>query len=165
MLALRTLAILCSALFLLALVPTETAAVQIDSDLATTVEVDADGQYVFSIVSDGGSRLLIDGAVVIDDAATHPLGPVPSDPTFLTLGTHALRFNADTVPDGQIVVRRARDGEELLTIDHERRTLDPRMLVIADSSRAIGLAGIMGGAETEATSLTRSHFDWRRRRS
>jgi len=92
MLALRTLAILCSALFLLALVPTETAAVQIDSDLATTVEVDADGQYVFSIVSDGGSRLLIDGAVVIDDAATHPLGPVPSDPTFLTLGTHALEI-------------------------------------------------------------------------
>jgi len=92
MLALRTLAILCSALFLLALVPTETAAVQIDSDLATTVEVDAAGQYVFSIVSDGGSRLLIDGAVVIDDAATHPLGPVPSDPTFLTLGTHALEI-------------------------------------------------------------------------
>ena len=92
MLALRTLAILCSALFLLALVPTETAAVQIDSDLATTVEVDADGQYVFSIVSDGGSRLLIDGAVVIDDAATHPLGPVSSDPTFLTLGTHALEI-------------------------------------------------------------------------
>jgi PA14 domain-containing protein/PEP-CTERM motif-containing protein len=92
MLALRMLAILCSTLFLLALVPTETAAVQIDSDLATTVEVDADGQYVFSIVSDGGSRLLIDGAVVIDDAATHPLGPVPSDPTFLTLGTHALEI-------------------------------------------------------------------------
>ena len=92
MLALRTLAILCSALFLLALVPTETAAVQIDSDLTTAVEVDADGQYVFSIVSDGGSRLLIDGAVVIDDAATHPLGPVPSDPTFLTLGTHALEI-------------------------------------------------------------------------
>jgi len=92
MLALRTLAILCSALFLLALVPTETAAVQIDSDLATTIEVDAAGQYVFSIVSDGGSRLLIDGAVVIDDAATHPLGPVPSDPTFLTLGTHALEI-------------------------------------------------------------------------
>jgi len=92
MLALRTLAILCSALFLLALVPTETAAVQIDSDLATTVEVDAEGQYVFSIVSDGGSRLLIDGAVVIDDAAIHPLGPVPSDPTFLTLGTHALEI-------------------------------------------------------------------------
>ena len=85
MLALRTLAILCSAL-------TETAAVQIDSDLATTIEVDAAGQYVFSIVSDGGSRLLIDGAVVIDDAATHPLGPVPSDPTFLTLGTHALEI-------------------------------------------------------------------------
>src|SRR5438105_55603 len=71
------------------------------------------------------------------------------------LGQPMHAYDADSVPDGQIVVRRARDGEELLTIDHERRTLDPRMLVIADSSRAIGLAGIMGGAETEVTSETR----------
>jgi PA14 domain-containing protein/PEP-CTERM motif-containing protein len=92
MLALRRVATLCSALFLLALVPTATAAIQIDSDLTTTLEVGADGQYIFSIVSDGGSRLLIDGTVVIDDAGTHPLGPAPSDPTFLTLGTHALEI-------------------------------------------------------------------------
>jgi hypothetical protein len=80
MLALRTVAIVCSAFFLLALAPTETSAIQIDGDLTTTIEVDADGQYVFSVVSDGGSRLWIDGAVVIDDAGTHPLGPMASDP-------------------------------------------------------------------------------------
>jgi hypothetical protein len=92
MLAFRTAAILCSAFCLLALVPSETAAIQIDADLTTTVEVGADGQYVFSVVSDGGSVLLIDGAVVIDDTGTHPLGPVASDAIPLTVGTHALEI-------------------------------------------------------------------------
>ena len=63
-------------------------------------------------------------------------------------------YDADTVPDGRIVVRRARAGETLETIDHERRVLDERMLVIADGQRPIGLAGIMGGAGTEVTSAT-----------
>jgi len=71
------------------------------------------------------------------------------------LGQPMHAYDAETVPDGQIVVRRARRGEELETIDHERRTLDDGMLVIADRTRAIGLAGIMGGAETEVTAETR----------
>src|SRR6266545_3974067 len=49
---------------------------------------------------------------------------------------------------------RARAGERLQTIDHEERELDDRMLVIADRERAIGLAGIMGGADTEVTAAT-----------
>ena len=71
------------------------------------------------------------------------------------LGQPMHAYDADTVPDGRIVVRRARNGEQLETIDHERRRLDDRMLVIADASRPIGLAGIMGGAETEVTAGTR----------
>jgi len=65
------------------------------------------------------------------------------------LGQPMHAYDADAVPGGQIVVRRARAGERLETIDHEQRTLDDRMLVIADAERAIGLAGIMGGAGTE----------------
>jgi phenylalanyl-tRNA synthetase beta chain len=65
------------------------------------------------------------------------------------LGQPMHAYDADAVPGGRIVVRRARDGEELETLDHERRTLDRRMLVIADKRNAIGLAGIMGGASTE----------------
>jgi phenylalanyl-tRNA synthetase beta chain len=71
------------------------------------------------------------------------------------LGQPMHAYDADTVPDGRIIVRRAHDGEQLDTIDHERRTLDDGMLVIADGTRAIGLAGIMGGAETEVTADTR----------
>jgi phenylalanyl-tRNA synthetase beta chain len=70
------------------------------------------------------------------------------------LGQPMHAYDADTVPDGRIVVRRARSGEELETIDHERRALDEGMLVIADSTRAIGLAGIMGGADTEVSADT-----------
>jgi phenylalanyl-tRNA synthetase beta chain len=70
------------------------------------------------------------------------------------LGQPMHAYDADAVPDGRIVVRRARAGERLETIDHEVRQLDDRMLVIADRERAIGLAGIMGGAGTEVTATT-----------
>jgi phenylalanyl-tRNA synthetase beta chain len=65
------------------------------------------------------------------------------------LGQPQHAYDADAIPGGDIVVRRARTGEELETIDHLTRRLDERMLVIADSERPIGLAGIMGGAATE----------------
>jgi phenylalanyl-tRNA synthetase beta chain len=65
------------------------------------------------------------------------------------LGQPQHAYDADAVPGGQIVVRRARDGETLETLDHVERALDSRMLVIADAERPIGLAGIMGGASTE----------------
>jgi phenylalanyl-tRNA synthetase beta chain len=70
------------------------------------------------------------------------------------LGQPMHAYDAARVPGGEIVVRRGRQGEVLETIDHERRTLDERMLVIADRERAIGLAGIMGGADTEVTEST-----------
>ncbi|MGH2357666.1 MAG: phenylalanine--tRNA ligase subunit beta [Candidatus Limnocylindria bacterium] len=65
------------------------------------------------------------------------------------LGQPQHAYDADAVPGGRIVVRRGHDGEVLETIDHVERRLDERMLVIADAERAIGLAGIMGGASTE----------------
>ncbi|MGH2445078.1 MAG: phenylalanine--tRNA ligase subunit beta [Candidatus Limnocylindria bacterium] len=65
------------------------------------------------------------------------------------LGQPQHAYDADSIPGGRIVVRRGRPGEMLETIDHVERTLDERMLVIADEERAIGLAGIMGGASTE----------------
>ena len=70
------------------------------------------------------------------------------------LGQPMHAYDADAVPKGRIVVRRGHDGELLETIDHEQRTLDSRMLVIADEARAIGIAGIMGGASTEVGERT-----------
>ncbi len=63
-------------------------------------------------------------------------------------------FDYRYISSGKIVVRRARDGETLTTLDGNDHTLTEKMLVIADSDRAIGLAGIMGGLNSEILDTT-----------
>ena len=58
-------------------------------------------------------------------------------------------FDYRYVSSGKIVVREAVEGETLTTLDGNVRNLTPGMLVIADDERAIGLAGIMGGENSE----------------
>ena len=63
-------------------------------------------------------------------------------------------FDRTKLAGGRIVVRRARPGEELRTLDGTLRSLDPADLVIADAGRAVALAAIMGGEETEVSDGT-----------
>ncbi len=63
-------------------------------------------------------------------------------------------FDYRYVKGGKIVVRRAQDGEELTTLDGNVRKLTSSMLVIADDTRAVGLAGIMGGLNSEIVADT-----------
>ena len=65
---------------------------------------------------------------------------------------HAFDYNL--LEERTVLVRRARAGEALVTLDGETRKLSPEALVIADAKRAIGLAGVMGGANTEMTEST-----------
>lgn len=58
-------------------------------------------------------------------------------------------FDLDKLADQTIVVRRAREGETMTTLDDQQRPLTPDMLVIADTKRAVALAGVMGGANSE----------------
>ncbi len=58
-------------------------------------------------------------------------------------------FDYRYVKGGKIIVRRAVDGEELTTLDGNVRKLTSNMLVIADDTRAVGLAGVMGGLNSE----------------
>jgi len=58
-------------------------------------------------------------------------------------------FDYRYVNGGKIIVRRAQEGEELTTLDGNVRKLTANMLVIADETRAVGLAGIMGGENSE----------------
>lgn len=58
-------------------------------------------------------------------------------------------FDYDKLEGGCITVRRARKGEELVTIDGIKRQLDEDMLVIADASKPVAIAGVMGGRDTE----------------
>ena len=63
-------------------------------------------------------------------------------------------FDAATVHDTTIVVRRARRDERIKTLDGQDRALDPTMLLITDPRRALGIAGVMGGADSEVTAGT-----------
>ena len=74
----------------------------------------------------------------------------------MELGHPLHAFDADTLAENQIIVRRAEVDEALTTLDGEKRELDPSMLVIADAKRAVALAGIMGGEETEISASTKN---------
>ena len=65
-------------------------------------------------------------------------------------------FDYRCISGSHILVRCAREGEEMATLDGSPRTLTPGMLVIADEGKAIGLAGIMGGENSEITEDTTS---------
>jgi phenylalanyl-tRNA synthetase beta chain len=77
-----------------------------------------------------------------------------SNYVMLEIGKPTHAFDARAVHDGTIVVRRARPGERLETLDHVERTLDPETLIIADPEGPIGIAGVMGGAESEVSAAT-----------
>jgi len=83
----------------------------------------------------------------------------------LELGQPLHAFDLDALPGGRIVVRQARDGEKLTTLDDVERTLPPGTLCICDQDKPIAIAGVMGGGPTEVTNTTRNlllesaHFD------
>jgi len=65
-------------------------------------------------------------------------------------------FDLELLTDSEIIVRRATAGEVLITLDGVKRELDTEVLVIADSTKAVGLAGVMGGENTEITETTKA---------
>ncbi len=67
-------------------------------------------------------------------------------------------FDYDKLTEGRIIVRRAKQGEVLVTLDGATRVLDPEVLVIADAGEPVGLAGVMGGEYTEITPGTNRLF-------
>jgi phenylalanyl-tRNA synthetase beta chain len=82
-----------------------------------------------------------------------------SNYVMLELGKPVHTYDAARIARGAdgratIIVRRAEAGEQLETLDHVVRDLAPDMLVIADPSGSIGVAGVMGGATTEVSETT-----------
>ena len=65
-------------------------------------------------------------------------------------------FDADTLSNRKVIVRRARPGEKMTTLDGIERNLNPSMLMIADAGNSIAIAGIMGGAPTEISNSTKN---------
>ena len=73
----------------------------------------------------------------------------------LELGNPVHGYDLDKL-DGNIVVRRAAQGEKMVTLDGQERTLHAEDLLITDGSGPIGLAGVMGGGTTEMSETTRN---------
>jgi len=65
------------------------------------------------------------------------------------LGHPSHAFDLDRLAERRIVVRQARPGEKLRTLDGVERTLRPEMCVIADARHAVAIGGVMGGADSE----------------
>lgn len=72
----------------------------------------------------------------------------------IELGYPMHAYDYDKITGKKLIARRAIEGEELHTLDDTSRKAKGEMLVIADSEKAAGLAGIMGGFETEITDTT-----------
>ncbi|MBK8478530.1 MAG: phenylalanine--tRNA ligase subunit beta [Opitutaceae bacterium] len=85
-----------------------------------------------------------------------PINNVVDVTNFVLLETgqplHA--FDAKKIAGHRLVIRRAGDGEKLVTLDNKERTLNGRMLVIADAEKPLVVAGIMGGASAEVDPTT-----------
>lgn len=83
----------------------------------------------------------------------------------LELGQPLHAFDLDTLAGGRIVVRPAREGETIKTLDGAERALAPSNLCICDAERPVAVAGVMGGADTEISEgtvnvlLESAHFD------
>ena len=91
-------------------------------------------------------------------AGIRPINNIVDITNFVMLETgHPMHaFDLSKVKDQTIIVRRANPGETLTTLDGKTHTLDESMLVIADRENATGLAGIMGGEESEIVDDTAS---------
>src|SRR3984957_18184910 len=72
----------------------------------------------------------------------------------LELGQPLHAFDYAKIADGKIVVRRAGETREFVTLDNVTRALDPNDLLIADSDKPLAIAGVMGGLNSEVSDST-----------
>lgn len=94
----------------------------------------------------------------IESMGLRPINNVVDVTNFVLLecGQPLHAFDFDLLRGRQIIVRCARAGERITAIDQSKHELKPDMLVIADESRPVAIAGVMGGLETEVTPATRN---------
>lgn len=89
-------------------------------------------------------------------AGIRPINNIVDITNFVMLeyGQPLHAFDAEQLNNGHIEVRLAKAGEKLVTLDDVERTLEPHMLLITDGTKPVGIAGVMGGANSEVTEGT-----------
>ena len=129
------------------------------ADLAKVTIADPDlcHRYTASVISGitiGESPLWLQDRLI--RAGLRPINNVVDVTNYVMLEfnqpLHA--FDLDTVAHHHVVVRRAANGEKFTTLDEVERTLNADNLLIADPAKAIGIGGVMGGANSEITPAT-----------
>ncbi|NOU87659.1 phenylalanine--tRNA ligase subunit beta [Paenibacillus sp. LMG 31460] len=89
-------------------------------------------------------------------AGIRPINNIVDITNFVMLeyGQPLHAFDAEQLNNGHIDVRLAEAGEKLVTLDDVERSLEPHMLLITDGTKPVGIAGVMGGANSEVTEGT-----------
>jgi phenylalanyl-tRNA synthetase beta chain len=109
---------------------------------------------VFTDVTVGPSPLWLKARLIA--AGQRPIDNVVDITNYVMLMTaqplHA--FDLDKVPDGELIVRTARPGEKMTTLDGVERSFDEETVLVCDRSGPSGIAGIMGGAVSEVSGET-----------
>src|SRR5437016_7788182 len=109
------------------------------------------GRYTARVIRDvkiGPSPAAILDRLKIEDHNGVSNAVDASNYTLMEMGHPTHAFDLDKLEGGKIIIRRARQGEVLKTLDGIERKLVPEDLVIADAAKAVGLAGIMGGLDS-----------------
>ena len=94
----------------------------------------------------------------LKEAGVRPINNIVDITNYVMLeyGQPLHAFDYDKISGKKIIVRRAKDGESLKTLDGKDRELDNSMLVIADPKKPLVVAGVMGGEDSEVTEKSRN---------
>ncbi len=120
-------------------------------------DAEACGRYIGTLVEGVSVRAFPgDKSLFLQAIGANPISNIVDATNFVLfeMGQPLHAFDYDKLEGGKIMVRRARQGEKIVTLDEIERTLDESILVIADASKPVAIAGIMGGLHTGVTALT-----------
>ena len=94
----------------------------------------------------------------LDAAGVRPISAIVDVTNYvlMELGHPLHAFDLDTIGERWLRIRRARQQEQIRTLDNVARSLDDEMLVIADAGRPQAVAGVMGGGDSEVSASTRA---------
>ncbi len=123
-----------------------------DQSLVTVEDPDLCARYVGAVIE----NLRVEDSPEwmqrrLNAAGVRPINNIVDVTNYVMLewGQPLHAFDLNFLSEDRVIVRRARPDEKIETIDHVKRDLDPDTLVIADIDRAVGMAGVMGGVNSE----------------